>query len=137
MVRKDSSFTSPLAGEVEKATLSRERGTKLPFKKLLRLNQTDTENIFWYHFRAKRFQGFKFRRQVQIENYIVDFVCYERNLIIEFDGGQHNDPYTQEYDHKRTTHLEKLGFSILRFWNNEALVNQEAVLEEIEKYLVQ
>lgn len=70
---------------------------------------------------------FKFRRQQIIGNYIVDFICFETHLIIEIDGGQH-DNIT---DQIRTNFLEKEGYKILRFWNNEVLSNIEGVMEKV------
>jgi very-short-patch-repair endonuclease len=107
---------------------------KLKFAKLLRTNQTDIEMSFWYYCRAKRMQGIKFKRQATIGKYIVDFVCYEKSLIIEFDGGQHNELEIQQKDIERTKFLESRGFRVLRFWNNKFLENKEGVLDEINKF---
>ncbi len=78
--------------------------------------------------------GYKFRRQVVIEPYIVDFVCFEARLIIEADGGQHADQI--EYDEQRTTRLEAAGYSVMRFWNHEILTETQQVLEQIHKALI-
>src|SRR3990167_9076020 len=99
------------------------------FKKTLRTNQTDAESRLWYHLRDRRFQGWKFRRQHILQGYIVDFVCLERKLVIELDGGQHAEQ--EAYDTRRTRVLEKDGFKVIRFWNNEVLTNTEGVLEMI------
>src|SRR3990167_5999134 len=99
------------------------------FQKALRTNQTDAERHLWYLLRSRRFQRWKFRRQHILQGYIVDFVCLERKLIIELDGGQHTDRKT--YDNQRTRTLEKDGFKIIRFWNNDVLSNLEGVLETI------
>ena len=99
------------------------------FKKTLRTNQTDAESRLWYHLRDRRFQGWKFRRQHILQGYIVDFVCLERKLVIELDGGQHAEQ--EAYDNRRTRVLEKDGFKVIRFWNNEVLTNTEGVLEMI------
>jgi len=101
------------------------------FQKALRTNQTDAERHLWYHLRSRRFQRWKFRRQHILQGYIVDFVCLERKLVIELDGGQHTDRKT--YDNQRTRTLEKDGFKIIRFWNNDVLSNLEGVLETILK----
>ncbi len=108
---------------------------KLPFAKKLRADSTNVENIFWYYCRDRRFEDHKFRRQVPIGTYIVDFVCHEKFLIVEFDGGQHNTPENQAKDEVRTNYLKSRGYTILRFWNNEFLENKEGVLSEIKKYL--
>ena len=95
----------------------------------LRSNQTDAELKLWYHARRKQLQGMKFRRQVPIDNYIADFVCFEKRLVIELDGGQHSDNI--EYDEYRTKIIEQQGFIVLRFWNNDVMNNIEGVLSEI------
>jgi len=96
--------------------------------KSLRANMTEAERRLWYHLRAHRFAGMKFRRQALIGSYIVDFASLQRNLIVEVDGGQHAD---SESDERRTRWLEDQGFRILRFWNNEVLSNTSGVLEAI------
>ena len=77
--------------------------------------------------------GYKFRRQVVITPYIVDFVCLEARLIIEADGGQHSDQVV--YDAKRTARLEGLGYRVMRFWNNEIMDELQVVLEQIRTAL--
>jgi very-short-patch-repair endonuclease len=98
----------------------------------LRKNQTDVERHLWYYLRANRF-GYKFKRQVPIKCFIIDFVCLERRLIIELDGGQHQD--NQAYDEQRTLELNQMGFQVLRFWNNDVLRNTVGVLEVIHQAL--
>jgi very-short-patch-repair endonuclease len=93
--------------------------------KTLRQNQTETEKIIWHHLKAKRFLGCKFKRQFPIGPYFVDFVCVEEKLIIEVDGGQHNE---NEQDKIRTAFLERKGYDVVRFWNNEVLENIEGVI---------
>jgi very-short-patch-repair endonuclease len=89
---------------------------------------TDVENKLWFHLKQKQL-GLKFRRQYQIMNYIVDFVCLENNLIIELDGSQHasQEDRDKERDHK----LQTEGFRVLRIWNNDILVNMDGVLQLI------
>ena len=94
----------------------------------LRKNSTDAERHLWYHLRANRL-GFKFKRQVLIGVYIVDFVCLEKRLIIELDGGQHMD--NQRYDTKRSEWLMEHGFKVLRFWNNDVFQQTSSILEVI------
>lgn len=98
----------------------------------LRKNSTDAEKRLWYFLRANRL-GFKFKRQVPIKHFIVDFVCYEKHLIIELDGGQHQT--NQAYDTQRTVELNRCGFRVLRFWNTDVLRETKAVLEVIYKAL--
>ena len=100
-----------------------------PMARDLRKSSTDAERLLWRHLRAKQLEGLKFRRQEQIGRYIVDFVCYEKELIIEADGGHH--ALEREKDEERTRWLRSQGFEVLRFWNNEILSNTEGVLEVI------
>lgn len=101
--------------------------------KELRTNQTDCENIFWQKIRAKRLEGIKFRRQVPIGNYIVDFLAFSKKLVIELDGSQHFDNI--DYDNKRTEDLKRLGYKVLRFWDNDIINNIDGVLLKIlEEY---
>jgi very-short-patch-repair endonuclease len=96
---------------------------------------TDAERMLWKHIRAHRMAGYKFRRQVVIEPYIVDFVCLEAKLIVEADGGQHLEQ--AEDDSKRSLFLESLGYRVIRFWNHEILGDIDAVLERIHGYLIE
>ncbi|MFN3234399.1 MAG: DUF559 domain-containing protein [Gammaproteobacteria bacterium] len=91
-----------------------------------RKNQTDAENKLWYHLRNRRLMNYKFKRQVLICHYIVDFVCLEKSLIVEVDGGQHD--IQASYDDQRDSELKRCGFEVIRFWNNEVLVGIESVL---------
>jgi very-short-patch-repair endonuclease len=101
--------------------------------KALRKNFTDTERLLWKYLRAKQMEGCKFRRQEPIGSYIVDFVCQEKQIVIEVDGGQH---YTErEKDKERDKWLKGQGYKVLRFWNNEVLGNIEGVLEVIRDCL--
>lgn len=99
--------------------------------KNLRKNDTDVENKLWQALRNRQLDKQKFRRQHQIDNYIVDFVCIEKKLIIELDGSQHGLKDNIEYDKLRTINLEKKGFKVLRFWNNEIYENFNGVCEKI------
>ena len=96
----------------------------------LRKDMTDAERRIWFALRDRRFAGWKFRRQVPFDQYILDFVCFDAKLVIEVDGGQHDE--RAEYDARRSAHLEKSAFRVLRFWNNEVLQNLEGVLTMIE-----
>ena len=90
---------------------------------------TEAELALWRNLRLRQLIGCKFRRQQPIGNYIVDFVCFEKQLIIEIDGGQHSLQST--YDCERNEWLLKEGFRVLRFWNNQVLEEIEAVKEII------
>lgn len=95
----------------------------------LRKNSTDAERKLWCFLRNRQIAGYKFRRQVVIEPYIVDFVCFEKKLIIELDGGHHllqkDEVQLRDYS------LKKKGYSILRFWNDDVLSKTESVTETI------
>ncbi|MCG7989586.1 MAG: endonuclease domain-containing protein [Candidatus Thiodiazotropha weberae] len=98
------------------------------FAKRLRQNMTDAERVLWKQLRAHRLSGQKFRRQQPIGPYIVDFIHFGEKLIIECDGGQHNE---NRADRKRDAWLNQQGFKVLRFWNHDILNNTESVLTEI------
>ena len=104
-------------------------GSSISFAKELRIRVTETEQDLWYFLRAKRFYGLKFRRQHPIGPYIVDFVCLEKLIIIELDGGQHAEQ--KEKDQNRDQWLKKERYKVLRFWNHEFYENREMVLEQI------
>ncbi|CAB3797255.1 hypothetical protein LMG28688_04486 [Paraburkholderia caffeinitolerans] len=89
---------------------------------------TDAEQLLWRHLRAHRLCGHKFRRQQPIGPYIVDFVHFGARLVIEADGGQHNG---SAGDAVRDAWLQSQGFTVLRFWNDEILLNIEGVLEAV------
>ena len=100
----------------------------------LRKNSTDAERHLWYYLRANRL-GYKFKRQVPMGAYIVDFVCFEKRLIIELDGSQHMD--NQAYDEKRSAWLTTHGFKVLRFWNHHVFQQIASVMEVIMTALLQ
>jgi len=87
----------------------------------LRSHMNDAERRLWSRLRAHRMDGRKFRRQHAIGSYIVDFVCLPSRLIIEVDGDSHGNDLREALDSKRTAYLEKLGFRVLRFWNEYVL----------------
>jgi len=89
---------------------------------------TEAERRLWRGLRMRQMAGFKFRRQVPLGPYIVDFVCLEARLVIEVDGGQHAG---SEHDRVRDAWLEAQGFRMLRFWNSEVLGQTHDVLERI------
>jgi very-short-patch-repair endonuclease len=95
----------------------------------LRQRLTDAEKLLWRHLRNRGLGGWKFRRQYPVGPYIVDFICPEKNIVIEIDGGQH--AANEALDLQRSAFLNKMGYRVLRFWNNEVLQETEAVLEAI------
>ena len=115
-----------------KAAESREQTA---FARNLRQRQTDAERKLWAKLRGKQLEGVKFRRQQPIGPYIVDFVSFEGKLVIEVDGGQHNEDTVREKDEARTALIKGKGYRVLRFWDNEVLTNIEGVLEKIRESL--
>ena len=97
--------------------------------KILRKNMTNAERILWQRLRNRQLGGFKFRRQKPMGPYIVDFVCLEKKIIVEVDGGQHAQQISA--DTAREDSLRKMGYKILRFWNHDVLSDTNAVLERI------
>ena len=95
----------------------------------LRQESTDAEKALWQLLRRHQLAGYKFRRQVPAGRYIVDFMCLNPKLVIELDGGQHQAQSAA--DAARTRWLEQRGFRVIRFWNNQALEETEAVTEAI------
>ena len=95
----------------------------------LRQKQTDAEAHLWRHLRARQLGGHKFRRQHRFGHFIVDFVCIERGVIVEVDGGQHEEQ--REYDRRRSAELEAMGMIVLRYWNDDVLVRTKDVLGDI------
>ena len=92
----------------------------------LRRDQTDAERKLWFRLRDRRLCGLKFRRQMPIERYVVDFCCEAARVIVEVDGGQYSTRTAE--DETRTAVLEARGYLVLRFWNNEVLQNLDGVL---------
>lgn len=88
---------------------------------------TQAEHILWREIRGRRLVGAKFKRQWTLGRYIVDFCCIEAKLVVEVDGGQHND----DRDAARTAEIEAMGYRVTRFWNNEVMDNLEGVLQVI------
>jgi len=102
------------------------------FAKALRTHSTDAESLLWRHLRARRFAGFKFKRQQPLGPHVVDFVCLGSRLVIEVDGGQHME---NEADATRDAWLRQHGFRVIRFWNNDVLQRTEVVLEHLLEHL--
>ena len=99
--------------------------------KTLRKRSTDAELLLWQRLKARRLEGIKFRRQQPIDKFIVDFLSFEKRIIIELDGGQHAE--VRQKDREREKSLTQAGFKIIRFWNNEVLENLDGVLERIRE----
>ena len=103
--------------------------------KTLRINSTDAERKLWSRLRDRRLLGFRFVRQQPIGPFIADFACREADLVIELDGGQHADDDVVQYDARRTAILAEHGYQVLRFWNTDALLHTDGVLELIADHL--
>jgi very-short-patch-repair endonuclease len=98
----------------------------------LRVNQTNAETVLWNRIRNRQIDGHKFVRQQPISGYVCDFVCREKLLVIEVDGGQHNESAA---DAIRDRRLNEEGYRVIRFWNNDVLGNIEGVLLTIQSEL--
>jgi len=118
----------PLRGKVGMGGMDKHRAREL------RKNLTDAERVLWRCLRFRQLGGYKFRRQQGIGKYIVDFICLEKRLIVEVDGGQHLEQMA--YDSEREDWLKSQGFRILRFWDNEVMEEAQAVTEAIIEALV-
>jgi very-short-patch-repair endonuclease len=122
-------FPSPLEGEGGDArsalTDEGSANPKLKFAKKLRKDMTEAEGKLWSALRSRRFENFKFRRQVPIGKYIVDFVCQNCKLIVEVDGLQHQG---SEHDRVRDAWLISVGYRVLRFWNPDIYVALDGTL---------
>ena len=122
---------SPLA---EEGANRRRRGAGEGAKPLpgaarrLRSRMTDAERKLWLALKDRRFEAYKFRRQVPVGRYIADFLCFESRLIVEVDGGQHAD---SQRDKVRDNWLVQNNFRVVRFWNNDVLSNLEGVLTHL------
>ena len=101
---------------------------RVNLERKLRRQSSDAETRLWLCLRDRRLCGSKFVRQEAIESYVVDFICRERRLIIEVDGGQHAD---NQNDRDRDRMLSAAGYRVLRFWNTDVLKNQDGVLQVI------
>lgn len=106
----------------------------MSFVRELREKGTQAEMMLWRELHDSRI-GFKFRRQVNIGPFVVDFCCFSKKLIVELDGQVHKNVDKRKADLNRTKYLEKLGYKVVRFWNDEVVKETEAVLRRIRKSL--
>ena len=108
---------------------------KYEIARKLRKNSTEEERKLWAILRNRKFLNLKFKRQFPIYNYIVDFCCEEKKIVIELDGGQHNEQKNIKKDMERTKIINAEGYKIIRFWNNEINENIEGVyLKLLEEF---
>ncbi len=131
-------FIAPLASAADKSepryvtTDPLTYNTSIDNAKRMRQNPTEAESIMWTQLRRKNL-GFNFRRQHPIDQFIADFVCLEKKLIVEIDGGIHQE--TKEYDEQRTLELNKLGYTVIRFTNEQVIAQVDQVISEIKSVL--
>jgi very-short-patch-repair endonuclease len=97
----------------------------------LRRNMTDAEALLWARLRNRQLRGMKFRRQLPLVGFVADFAAEEAKLVIEVDGGQHND----HKDASRSAVIVSAGYTVLRFWNHDVLKDIDSVLAEIDRTL--
>lgn len=97
----------------------------------LRKNQTPAESLLWERLRAHRFFGVKFKRQVQIGPYVVDFCSTQKRLVIEIDGSVHNERGVKKRDKIKDDFLRHEGYRVVRFWNSEVEKDLPNVLEKL------
>jgi very-short-patch-repair endonuclease len=102
--------------------------------RLLRKRSTIPEKILWERLRRHQLGGLKFKRQHHVGRYIVDFFCGELNLIVELEGGIHDETIQKEYDEARFEELESCGYKILRIKNDEVINNIENIIKKILKF---
>lgn len=107
------------------------RTTRTPIARRLRAQPTQAETLLWRHLRNRQLDGWKFKRQFPIDRFVVDFCCTEARLVVELDGGQHEQQ--TEQDAARTEVLSAMGYLVVRFWNNDVLSNIDGVLETIAR----
>ncbi len=103
--------------------------------RLLRINMTDAEQVLWHRIRRKQIQGVQFYRQKPLLTFIVDFYCPAAKLVIELDGSQHFEAEHQAKDQDRDAALAGLGLRVLRFDNRQVLLETDAVVEEIWRFI--
>lgn len=96
-----------------------------------RKRSTNGEDALWNELRELRRQGFHFRRQVQIDDFIVDFACFSQRLVVEVDGAQHERPAHKLRDSNRDAHLRSIGFNVVRVSNADVSENMDGVMLEI------
>ena len=104
------------------------RRTGISAARTLRRRLTDAGVRIWFLLRDRRFAGFKFRRQVPVGPWVVDFICARRHLVVEIDGSQHADNPT---DRTRDCDLQTRGYRVVRYWNHEVLANSDGVLLDL------
>lgn len=110
----------------------RATGKLYQYGRELRQSSTKAEKILWEHLRNRKLEGLKFRRQHPLDNFIVDFYCHEKSIVVEIDGRIHDLKENAEYDRMRTYVLKGSGITVIRFRNEEIEINIEMVLSKIK-----
>lgn len=132
IISKDCGFRGDSPLTLNPSPLGRgKHPRKIKQARYLRKNMTPQERKLWNTIRNNQINNLKFKRQHPIGEYIVDFICIEKRLILEIDGGQHNYKKNIIYDNERTKYLNSRGFQVLRFWNNDIDNNLEGIIEKI------
>jgi len=108
-------------------------GKLYEFSRELRQVETEPEKTLWELLRNKKLNGLKFRRQHPLGNYIADFYCHEKKLVIELDGAIHDTKENIDYDKRRTQQLNEEGIIVVRFRNEEVMTDIEAVIKKIRE----
>ncbi|HEY6436946.1 MAG TPA: endonuclease domain-containing protein [Ignavibacteriaceae bacterium] len=108
-------------------------GRLYEYGRILRQRQTEAEEKLWHLLRNRKLNGLKFRRQHPLDKYIADFYCHEKRLAIELDGGIHKSQTQREIDDERTSVLNRIGITVLRFKNEEVFNNSKVVTDSIIK----
>lgn len=129
-------FLKEIQGGYQKLAERKYDEPVLDHAKKLRQNSTEAERILWGYIKGKKLERYKFRRQQPMGPYIADFYCAAAKLVIELDGSQHGEEKNIAYDTERTAFMEKAGYRVLRFWNNEVLQNIADVGDKILEALV-
>jgi very-short-patch-repair endonuclease len=131
-----SQISPPLVGGTKGRGKNKKMTAKLTkYAKRLRRNSTQAEALLWSRIRGRQIEGIKFRRQQPIEYFIVDFISFEKRIVVELDGGQH--AIDKGKDSKRDRLLTENGFTVFRFWDNQVFENLDGVLEVIRKKCMQ
>jgi very-short-patch-repair endonuclease len=111
-------------------------GKLYEFSRELRQVETEAEKALWKLLRNKKLNGLKFRRQHPLSNYIADFYCHEKRLVIELDGAVHDIKENAEYDNVRTYQLKQDGISVVRFRNEEVMNDIENVIKKVREVAI-
>jgi very-short-patch-repair endonuclease len=121
-------FSRPLGERIKvRGIFSVKKPKPIGLARHLRRKESDAERKLWSKLHSRQFENVKFRRQHPIGKYIVDFVSLKKKIVIEIDGGQHNETGNREKDELRTAWLENEGYHVIRFWNNDVLTNIDGV----------